>query len=307
MACELLTLKRIGSLISLVILSATGLLAAGTGNKVCTVADVAGAYAFFADGSILVPGTPITGPFSRIGYFTADGKGGIQTFVLPDYNGINFGQETFGGTYTVSSDCALDIVEFVPAPIFANAEFKGQVALGGNQITFMLFHTDNPFAPAITTVAGFGTLREAIPGVPVPLTACTANNLDGSWSMEINGFINLPPIGTGSTPYRQVGSIQLDGKSGGMAGSFVVSNNGTMSQQTASGTYTVSNDCTFDLSYTIGATAWGIRGSIVDPNHAFIALNNPGPTFPGIGILTSAVATGNLLRQSGGIPGFLSH
>ena len=305
MACELLTLKRIGSLISLVILSATGLLAAGTGNKGCTVADVAGAYAFFADGSILVPGTPITGPFSRIGYFIADGKGGMQISALPDYNGINFGQENFTGTYTVTGDCAFDLLAVVPAPVFALAEFKGQVALGGNQVTFMLVNTQNPQAPPITTVVGFGTRREAIPGVPVPLPPCTAEVLDGSWSMEINGFINVFPFVPG-TPYRQVGSIQLDGK-GGMLGSFVTSNNGTISQQTASGTYTVSNDCTFDLSYTIGATPFGIRGSIVDPNHAFIAMNNPGPTVPGVGILTGAVAVGNILRQSGGIPGFLSH
>jgi hypothetical protein len=306
MTRELLTLKRIACLISVVILSATSLLAAGTGeHKGCTVADVSGTYAFLANGSVLVPGTPITGPFSRVGYFIADGKGGIQISALPDYNGINFGQENFGGTYTVTSDCAFDLQAIVPAPIFANAEFKGQVALDGNQITFLLVNTQNPQAPAITTVAGFGTRREAIPGIPVPLTACTADILEGSWSMEINGFINLPPFGTG-TPYRQVGSIQLDGKSG-MLGSFVTSNNGTISQQTASGTYTVSHDCTFDLSYTIGATAWGIRGSIADPNHAVIALNNPGPAVPNVGILTGAVATGNLLRQSGGILGFLSH
>ena len=285
----------------LTIFSATALLA--DSNRGCRVSDVSGTYAFYANGSILVPGTPITGPFSRIGYFTMDGKGGVQTSALADYNGINFGQENFSGTYSVTSDCAIDIQETVPAPIFALAEFKGQVALGGSQINFMLVHTDNPQAPAITTVVGFGIRREGIPGIPLPLPVCTAATLDGSWSMEINGFINLPPFGAG-TPFRQVGSIQLDGK-GGMLASFVTSNNGTISQQTAAGAYTVSKDCTFDLNYTIGTAAWSIHGSVVDPNHTFIALNNPGPTQPGVGILTGAVATGNLLRQGNGLLSFL--
>src|SRR5215467_13957309 len=76
----------------------------------CTVHDVSGAYAFLANGSVLVPGTPITGPFERIGDVIADGRGGLTIQTLAIYNRINFGPERFTGTYTVQADCTFDMI-----------------------------------------------------------------------------------------------------------------------------------------------------------------------------------------------------
>jgi hypothetical protein len=255
----------------------------------CDTKDVSGTYAFLANGSVLVPGAPISGPFMRIGYFTADGRGAIRFSTLALYNGINFGTESFTGTYSLTSDCTIDLHVEVPQPINANAHFKGQVALGGDDAAFMLIDTNDPTKPGISTVAGFGRIRD--------VQSCSDETLAGAWRMEINGTRNLPPLGTG-TLYRQVGRFQIDGR-GGLLASFVTSNNGAISNEIGAGTYSMSSDCTFDLNYAIGNTPYSIRGSMIDRDEAFLGLNLPGVNQPGVGILTGAVATGTLLRQSG--------
>lgn len=262
------------------------------GHQPCRTSDVNGTYAFLANGAVLVPGAPISGPFSRVGTLTADGKGGIHFATLALYNGVNFGLESFGGTYSVTSDCAFDMHVAVPAPVFANAEFKGQIALGGDDLAFMLVNTDGP--PAISTVAGFGQARNR--------RSCVSETIGGSWRMEINGTSNIPPTpGLPGTPYRQVGQFVLDGKAGLLA-SFVTSTNGLISNDTGAGTYKVNSDCTFDLNYTIGTTPYSIRGSVIDQDNAFLGLNLPGvqanvPPFGPV-IITGAVATGKMVRQT---------
>src|SRR5690348_8891735 len=262
------------------------------GHAPCRTSDLAGTYAFLANGAVLVPGAPISGPFMRVGSFTADGKGGIHFATLALYNGVNFGLESFGGTYSVTSDCAIDMNVAVPAPVFANAEFKGQIALNGDDVAFMLVKTDGP--PAISTVAGFGQVRNR--------KVCSTETIGGSWRMEINGTSNIPPTSGGAgTPYRQVGQFATDGK-GGLLASFVTSTNGVISNDTGAGTYNVSSDCTFDLNYKIGATPYSIRGSVIDQDNAFLGLNLPGvqATVPPFGpvVITGAVATGKMVRQT---------
>jgi hypothetical protein len=253
----------------------------------CKTKDVSGNYAFLANGSVLGPASPIGGPFMRIGSFNANGSGAIHFSTLAIYNGINFGEESFDGTYSVTSDCAIELHIAVPTPINANVEFRGQIALKGNDVTFMLINTDDPTKPGISTVVGFGRQRL------VP--ACSAKTLEGGWRMELNGTRNLPPFGTG-TPYRQVGRFLIDG-AGGFLATFITSNNGNIAPETAAGTYTVSPDCTFNLNYSIGSTPYSIRGSVIS-SEAFISLNMPGPAVPGIGILTGAVATGTMQPES---------
>src|SRR5438105_74411 len=75
----------------------------------CTTQQVQGTYGLLANGFVLVPGSPISGPFMRIGTFSADGKGGAVISTLAIYNGINFGPEFFSGTYSVTSDCTIDL------------------------------------------------------------------------------------------------------------------------------------------------------------------------------------------------------
>jgi hypothetical protein len=266
----------------------------------CSLSDVSGSYAFLANGSVFVP--PLAGPFSRIGYFTADGNGGVNIHTLALYNGINFGDENFAGTYTVADDCTFNMTANVPAPIFSPGTFVGQVALGGGDIVFMLTSLTSPTAPpALTDVVGYGSKRA--PGF------CNSETLAGSWRMDITGTSGIIPGTSPGTTYRQVGQFVADGTSALTASFVTSSNNGTIATQTGTGTYSVNTDCTFNLTYTISGTPYGIRGSIFNGATAYIALNMPGPSTtlplaPGVSlpvIITGAVATGKMVKE---VPGF---
>ena len=255
----------------------------------CTTSEISGNYAFLANGSVLVPGAPISGPFSRVGNMTADGNGSVHFSTLALYNGINFGLESFSGTYSVNSDCTVDFHVAVPAPVNIGVEFRGQVAGNGDDVSFILVNTDDPSAvPPFSTVVGFAQRRQS--------GNCSVKSAGGTWRIEINGYRNLPPFGTG-TPYRQLGQFVLDGR-GALTGSLITSNNGLISNDTAVGTYTVGPDCTFDLDYTISGAPYSIHGSVISPTEMFVGLNMPGPTQPGVGILTGAVATGKMVLET---------
>jgi hypothetical protein len=270
-------------------LSVAGLSAA---VPTCTVGDISGTYSFYVNGSLLEPGTPLTGPFSRIGYFIADGKGGLKISALALYNGISFGPDDFTGTYSVTSDCTYSMVANVGAPVFAPSPASGQIAAGGHNIVFMAVGVPS-------TIVAFAQRRERRLNSDGEGSKCSTADLKGAYRMEINGFLNLAP-GSNGTAYRQVGSFRLDGK-GGLLAAFLTSHNGPLSQETGAGTYTVNGDCTFDMAYQIGRVNYGIRGTIVDSNKAYIALNMPGVPaviIPGIpSIVRGAVATGTMMRQ----------
>src|SRR5262249_36881973 len=151
----------------------------------CTAKDVQGNYAFLGDGLVLVPGTPITGPFMRVGWFHADGAGNVNASTLAVYNGLNFGPETFTLPYAVTPDCAVQFAGFVLAPIHANIAFNGFVLADGDDIFFLLTGTSGPNAPPpVTTVAGHGRKRK--------LNSCSVKDLQGDYRVEANGVQGIP-------------------------------------------------------------------------------------------------------------------
>jgi hypothetical protein len=282
-----MTLMRLALLVSIVAIQPVW------SRPFCTAKDVQGTYAFQADGTVLVPGTPITGPFMRLGSFTADGAGKVMASTIAVYNGINFGLEIYGGTYTVTTDCSIEFRLFIPAPINANAVFKGTVANDGEDVMFMLMSTENPQAPAITTVLGHGRRRK--------LTQCSVRDINGGYRVEVNGWLNLSPGGTG-TPQRVLGRVQTDG-AGTLSTSFITSIGGLISEESMPGSYTVSQDCTFAMSFMLSGSATILRGSLIDlGQEAFVVLNPPGFTIPipGFGnvVINGVVATGTMIAIS---------
>ncbi len=67
----------------------------------------------------------------------------------------------------------------------------------------------------------------------------------------------------------------------------------------------MNSDCTYDLTYTISGSPYGIHGTIINGESAYIALNMPGPSTtlplaPGVSlpvIITGAVATGKMVKD----------
>jgi hypothetical protein len=82
-------------------------------EKVCTVANVAGAYGFYGGGTIL-PGNMVglpPGTLVTIGRVELDGQGGIfLTTQTESFNGVITRNITGQGTYSVNEDCTGEIV-----------------------------------------------------------------------------------------------------------------------------------------------------------------------------------------------------
>jgi hypothetical protein len=94
---------------------------------------------------------------------------------------------------------------------------------------------------------------------------CSNNTLRGTYAQTGSGVITAPPDQAG--PFANVGTLIFDGN-GGLTGTLVVSSNGSSSQATETGTYTVNSDCTG--TYTVQIAAFGIT------SNAFFAIDTSG-------------------------------
>jgi hypothetical protein len=65
----------------------------------CSNTNLSGGYGFIVNGT-----TPRSGPYSYVGRFVADGKGGLTGRGAQAVNGL-ISRPTFTGTYTVKADC----------------------------------------------------------------------------------------------------------------------------------------------------------------------------------------------------------
>jgi hypothetical protein len=94
---------------------------------------------------------------------------------------------------------------------------------------------------------------------------CSNATLRGSYAQTGTGVITAPPDQAG--PFANVGTLIFDGN-GGLTGALVVSSNGSSSQATETGTYTVNSDCTG--TYTVQIAPFGIT------SQAFFAIDTNG-------------------------------
>ena len=94
---------------------------------------------------------------------------------------------------------------------------------------------------------------------------CSNATLRGTYSQTGSGVITAPPDQAG--PFANVGTLVFDGR-GSLTGALVVSSNGSSSQATETGTYTVNSDCTG--TYTVQIDPFGIT------SQAFFAIDTNG-------------------------------
>ncbi len=111
---------------------------------------------------------------------------------------------------------------------------------------------------------------------------CTNATLSGVHGFWLRGFSQGSPVpaSTASNPIAAVGTITFDGLGGWMA-SFTMSNNGTISTVSLSGTYTVGSDCLGTLTTTSGGT--GTTAFVIHSlgNERFIVWTNAGQVVAG--------------------------
>jgi hypothetical protein len=96
-------------------------------------------------------------------------------------------------------------------------------------------------------------------------SGCSNATLRGAYAQAGTGVVTAPPDQAG--PFANVGTLVFDGN-GNLKGALVVSSNGSSSQATETGTYTVNPDCTG--TYTVQIAPFGIT------SQAFFAIDTYG-------------------------------
>ncbi len=217
----------------------------------CTNAGLNGIYGMRAEGAIVsFPG--LNGPFARVGRFAADGKGHVTVSNTASYNG-NLIVESYSGSYTVSSDCTVDITtvvgvslgggpnSLVPVPF----EFAGSIADNGDSVKALLCGVGAPCFGQPT----LSVIRLTLTRHDVDADQCSSRDLLGGYQLDLSGTI---VNGAESGLFARNGRLVFDGNSA-FTGTAVVDYGGaTAQQETISGTYVVDSFCNVSIDYSAG-------------------------------------------------------
>ena len=258
---------------SLIVTAVLALIAGATAPALfaapgCTNADLLGVYGMMAPGNILVaPGFPaqLLGPFARVGQVVADGRGNISVANTASYNGIII-TESYNGTYTVSSDCSVDIKPIVGLPLGPGGslvpvpfEFKGAIADNGDSVAVVLCGLA---APCFAAPTG-NVIRVLLTRNSFFQERCNDENLSGAFQLDMSGTVVSGPV---PGPFAREGRLAFDGH-GGFTGQTVADYSGFFIQpETISGTYSVDSLCNISLSYTAGTVhTW--TGTLTELNN----------------------------------------
>jgi hypothetical protein len=262
----------------------------------CDNRDFNGVYGMQAKGDIygvILPAfSPTIGPVIRVSRVVADGAGHVNADSYASYNGF-FLHETFSGVYQVNDDCSIIYNLVVPLPFICSAfptnsacaggdafvgvpvpfVFSGSIIQGGADILIALV------SPNGATVRVHLTRQNDNPSV-VPV--CSAKDLTGVFQVDMDGtVINQPSLTAG--PFTRAGSLSFDGKgtfSGRTFTNYV--NTWAASEEVLSGTYSMTQNCTFTMTYSLNGNNYGWLGVITSGSHgAFIMVSTPGAVVGG--------------------------
>jgi hypothetical protein len=207
-----------------------------THAKNCSLATLNGSYTFFEQATLI--GEPAMRMVTN-GIIGFDGIGNLSGNSITNVEGwgVSGVGDPFTGTYAVNPDCTYS--GELTGPDGTTFHFVGTITGSG-----MLQETHY-----VITDAGWvapGTVKRIQP------EPCSVSTLKGSYSLFGEGTITAytPPA-----PIAHVGIVTYDGR-GKFVGNDTIMLNGTMVQDTFTGTYTVSADCTLFVEIT--STAVGV-------------------------------------------------
>ena len=197
----------------------------------CSNDDFKGVYSAVVLGSFIsIPGLP-AGPTNRVGRVQVDGNGVSSITATVSLFGV-IAPESYGGTYTISSDCTASVIlqvpfPGVPAPI--PLQFTGVLASGGRTMNLIL---TNPQGTDLRITLSKQRKPE-----------CSAADVIGDYALSLAGtVINVFMVPPGY--FARVGKVTFDG-----VGSFTASEHtsyaGFIAAEKLQGTYTVDATCVF--------------------------------------------------------------
>ena len=229
-------------IISLLVLQTTGVLA----ERVCSLSDYRGTYAFHASGFIvnLPPeAASLIGPFAQAGTFTADGQGNVVIESVPSYNGFVF-PSADSGTYTVTPDCEVKFDVILPL-VEVPSTFLGVLSSGNRQYNLTVVD------PPGTVIVGHHSKQD--------LRFCGLADFSGAYQIDLTGS-RVAPL-TQAGPFHRSGRLVSDGQ-GGFTASTVANYAGVIVPEDIEGTYTVSARCAVEFHYSFEGEDFSIIGSL---------------------------------------------
>jgi hypothetical protein len=200
----------------------------------CSVSTLHGAYIYAQDGFTIAGETASQRtPFAQAGREIFNGDGTMSGVATANFNGA-VARVTYGGTYTVASDCTGAVTFTDNGGVVSNYDIA--VEDGGAEFGFV--QTD-----ANVVTAAFEGRRTASQG------PCSMTTLKGNYVYAGDGFDVAGVGSTERTPFATAGREVYAGD-GTLSGSDTTSTNGVAARTTYTATYTVNADCAGTYTYS---------------------------------------------------------
>lgn len=247
---------------SVLLLAAGPIGKAQSTTQACTNATLVGPFGYLLQGNLIEQGS--LAPYGDMGSLTADGKGNFNGSGTESLAGTIASGTTITGTYNVNTDCT-GSASLTYSNGLGPFHFNLVILNNGQEIKFMQY--DNG-----SIVSGGARQQPA---------NCVLESLNGAYAYTLTGaFIDT----SGNVdPYIDAGQITFNG-TGGFSLSGEISEVGTVTSVSSSGTYATHSNCTAGLTYTdpnLGTLSMNL--AIVNGGIRFIDTDN--------GIILSGPAT----------------
>ncbi len=212
--------SRIASLVLLLTAGGISLRA----QQTCSNALLSGTYFYLANGSVISGGQAL--PFAELSQFVFDGNGGVTGQAATSDNGT-FASFSFTGVYAVQAGCSGTLTLTVNPP--AAGPFFFEVEDGGKSLA-MAFSGTGALILGRAYQVSTGTVQ------------CGRGLLTGSYGFQFTGV-------SGGLRVAEEGQVISDGDSN-LAFNGVLDSNGTTSQFSSAGNYSLRSDCSGSAAIT---------------------------------------------------------
>ena len=255
-------MARAGVLSIIVLLMASALCAQQIGGGTCSNSTINGSY-FWQIAGVLATTTGGTVPLHELAGIVTDGKGSFSGEALTVLNGA-LSNDSLAGTYSVQSDCTGTFTIFVNSQLGGQATFQ---IVSGGQTALIAWSTSTKILT--------GTIHRRSADVTA---SCGNGSLSGSYGYLLTGF-------AANTVFTDDGNISSDGK-GNLTARSTVNLSGAVSSAVATGTYSVTSDCSglAKLTDQNRNTANYALAVVEDGNGVLFLRTDPATTVSGLAV-----------------------
>jgi hypothetical protein len=209
--------SRITSLIVLFVAGGISMQA----QQTCSNASITGTYFYLSSGSAISGGQAL--PFAELSEFVFDGSGGVTGQAATSDNGT-FATFSFTGVYAVQAACKGTLSLTINPP--AAGPFAFEVEDGGKSLSMS-------FSGAGAVI--LGRAYQVTTQLTTGTAQCGRGLLTGSYGFQFTGVSNGLRV-------SEEGQMVSDGN-GNLTFTAVLNTNGTTSQISSTGNYSLRNDC----------------------------------------------------------------